>query len=317
MIDIYRYTQNSEQASTSNPVASSLHFQQSIDAKTVHLEKLNTELQVPADFLQQALDLDERPRIEQRGEWTFLLIHIPFNDEKVEKLDDQVKFRTTPLSMLIKHDCFILICNENNAYHPAFFEQQHIIQQQQSGTHPAWSLLQHCAQSYVELVKQLEKNIVQAEDELSRSYRNQELYTLLYLNESLLYITTSLKQLLHVLRHDDVANLKISTQQERELYQHCLIEFDQVAAVAEINQLNLNNVMDAYGNVIQNNVSHVVKLLTAVTIVLSIPTLIASVYGMNVPLPFQEAEHAFSFLIAFMFLSSGLIAYVFYKKQYF
>ena len=317
MIDIYRYTQNSEQASTSNPVANVLQFEQRMSATAFELDQLKTELQIPASFIQQALDLDERPRIEQRGDWTFLLIHIPFNDAKVEKLDDQVKFRTIPLTMLLKHDCFILICNDDNAYHNTFFQQPKNVQQLHNGIHPAWIVLQHAAQAYVELVKQLEKHIVQAEDELSRSYRNQELYTLLYLNESLLYITTSLKQLLHILRHDDVANLRISTQQERDLYQHCLIEFDQVAAVAEINQLNLNNVMDAYGNVIQNNVSHVVKLLTAVTIVLSVPTLIASVYGMNVPLPFQEAEHAFSYLIAFMLLSSGLIAAVFYKKQYF
>jgi len=101
------------------------------------------------------------------------------------------------------------------------------------------------------------------------------------------------------------------------LYDHSLIELEQVYAVAEINQLNLNNVMDAYGNVIQNNVSHVVKLLTAVTIVLSIPTLIASVYGMNVPLPFQEADHAFTVIIAAMVISSALVAYYFHKKHYF
>lgn len=316
MIDIYRYTPNAKQTNALNPSLSFLDFEQSLDHTAVQLDILETQLHIPTDFIHQALDPDERPRIEKRGEWTFLLIHIPFSNTYVERLDDQVKFRTIPFTMLLKQDCFVVICNEDHHYKRAFFEQQ-ALQQIQQGIHPAWAILQHCAQSYVELVKQLEKHIVQAEDELSRSYRNQELYTLLYLNESLLYITTSLKQLLHILHHDNVARLWIHTEQERDLYQHCLIEFDQVAAVAEINQLNLNNVMDAYGNVIQNNVSHVVKLLTAVTIVLSVPTLIASVYGMNVPLPFQEAEHAFSYLIIVMLLSSGLIAYIFYKKQYF
>lgn len=317
MIHIYRYTHNASHVSAENPSSSLLQFEQGIYPNPTHLNKLQSELHIPADFLNQALDPDERPRIEQRGDWTFLLIHVPFEDKKIVRLDDQVKFRTIPLTMLLNKNCFITICAETDCYAADFFQQQHVKNNLAQGIHPAWSLLQHCASSYVSLVKQLERHIVQAEDELSRSYRNQELYTLLYLNESLLYITTSLKQMLHTLRHDHVVDLCIATPREQELYQHCLVEFDQVAAIAEINQLNLNNVMDAYGNVIQNNVSHVVKLLTAVTIVLSVPTLIASIYGMNVPLPFQEAEHAFSYLIALMFLSSGLIAYVFYKKQYF
>lgn len=317
MINIYRYSNNAECTAPEKPAPSLLQFKQEISPNAAHLTQLQSELHIPADFLNQALDRDERPRIEQRGEWTFLLIHVPFDDQKVERLDDQVKFRTIPFTMLLSQNCFITICAESDIYSAEFFQQQQISNDLAQGIHPAWSVLQHCAATYVSLVKKLEGHIIQAEDELSRSYRNQELYTLLYLNESLLYITTSLKQLLHVLRHDHVADHWIRTTRERELYQHCLIEFDQVAAVAEINQLNLNNVMDAYGNVIQNNVSHVVKLLTAVTIVLSVPTLIASIYGMNVPLPFQEVEHAFSYLIALMFLSSGLIAYVFYKKQYF
>lgn len=316
MINIYRYNHNAQHVAPESP-SSRLQFEQGIYPNPTHLSKLQSELHIPADFLHQALDLDERPRIEQRGEWTFLLIHVPFDDQKVERLDDQVKFRTIPFTMLLNQNCFITLCAESDVYDTDFFQQQLVSNNLTQGIHPAWSVLQHCASAYVSLVKQLEQHIIQAEDELSRSYRNQELYTLLYLNESLLYITTSLKQLLHVLRHDHVAEDWIQTTRERELYQHCLIDFDQVAAVAEINQLNLNNVMDAYGNVIQNNVSHVVKLLTAVTIVLSVPTLIASIYGMNVPLPFQEMEHAFSYLIALMFLSSGLIAYVFYKKQYF
>lgn len=318
MINIYRYiTTDALHSTVQHASAAHLQFEQGIYPATSHLNKLQSELQIPADFIQQALDIDERPRIEQRGEWTFLLIHVPFDDAKVQHLDDQVKFRTIPFTMLLNRNCFITICTEENIYSHDFFQQQLVINNLAQGIHPAWSVLQHCASSYVTLVKQLEGHIATAEDELSRSYRNQELYTLLYLNESLLYITTSLKQLLHVLRHDDVANLWIQRTREKELYQQCLIEFDQVAAVAEINQLNLNNVMDAYGNVIQNNVSHVVKLLTAVTIVLSVPTLIASIYGMNVPLPFQEAEHAFSYLIALMVLSSAAIAYLFYKKQYF
>lgn len=163
----------------------------------------------------------------------------------------------------------------------------------------------------------MEYEIAEAEEELSRSYRNSELYTLLYLNDGLLYMTISLKQMLYLMRKINKEQYLEMLPNGVELFEDTIIELEQAYSVAQINQLNSNNVMDAYGNIIQNNVSHVVKLLTALTIVLSIPTLIASIYGMNVPLPFQDEPEAFSILIVAMVILSGIVAGFFYKKKFF
>lgn len=295
---------------------------ESLPPNAVNVQQLVNKFNIPTDFIMDALDLDERPRIEQHGDSTLVIIHLPFDDSSVINLYDHVKYRTIPFAMILTPDHFITVCKENHMFAPEWFERHPLMQQQayansSMSVQAAQLILQHAAQSYVKFVQTIESSIIQAEDELSRSYRNQELYTLLYLNESLLYVTTSLKQLIQVIRGTDFKTYTSLEAHELDMYSQSLIELEQVYAVAEINQLNLNNVMDAYGNVIQNNVSHVVKLLTAVTIVLSIPTLIASVYGMNVPLPYQEADHAFSVLIATMLLCSGVIAFYFHKKRYF
>lgn len=300
-----------------------LDWVESLPPTATHIQTLVNKFHLPTDFVMDALDLDERPRIEQHGENTLVIIHLPFDDSSVANLYDQVKYRTIPFAMIVTPDHFITVCKENHMFNPEWFAQHPLLQHQAYAANSSMSIqatqliLQHTAQAYVKYVQHIESSIIQAEDELSRSYRNQELYTLLYLNESLLYVTTSLKQLIQVIRSSDFISATSIQAHEMDMYAQSLIELEQVYAVAEINQLNLNNVMDAYGNVIQNNVSHVVKLLTAVTIVLSIPTLIASVYGMNVPLPFQEAEHAFSVLIVTMVLFSGVIAFYFHKKRYF
>lgn len=323
MIHIYRNTPN-QHNSGNNPAhnhcnvsANALAWLESADATTENIEKLAHDFNLPADFLTDALDLDERPRFEQQGDRTLIMIHVPYDQVDVQHHYDAVKYRTIPLAMIISPEYFITVCKEETAFQPNFFKHLNATAVQSSQAQAALNVLAKTAEDYSKFVQHIERSISNAEDELSRSYRNQELYALLYLNESLLYVTTSLKQLLQVVRKADLKMAVIHQQEDQALYAHSLIELEQVAAVAEINQLNLNNVMDAYGNVIQNNVSHVVKLLTAVTIVLSIPTLIASVYGMNVPLPFQEADHAFSVIVVAMVVSSALVAYYFHKKQYF
>ncbi|MEY1661539.1 magnesium transporter CorA family protein [Isoalcanivorax beigongshangi] len=267
-------------------------------------------------LLGSALDRDERPRIERDGHSTLLVVHVPCDDPAVKQLDQDVKYRTVALGLVITPTQLITVCRAGSWAQGDALTALVSSAPEASLDVLALTLLKRIAREFADQSSVIEQHIATTEDELSRSYRNEELYTLLYLNESLLYLATSLKKMVQVLRRAEVpGQLGVSDAGER-LFGQMMVELEQVQAATEIIQLNLNNVMDAYGNVIQNNISHVVKLLTAATIVLSIPTLIASIYGMNVPLPFQEADHAFSALIALMVGSSAAAIYLFRKKRY-
>lgn len=276
-----------------------------------------TALGLPIEFLTAAQNRDERPRIEIKGEHTLLIVHVPFNDQTVDNSFDDVKYRTIALGIIFSKQHVVTVCQEESLFNKGFLIQNKLSIGEPTITHNALTVLNRTAHAFIEFMQVVETAIYQAEQELSHSYRNQELYTLLYLNESLLYMATSLKQMHHMMLQLDADNLLTMNEAERDIFADTLVELQQVSAVTEISQLNLNNVMDAYGNIIQNNVSHVVKLLTAITIILSIPTLIASIYGMNVPLPYQDEPHAFSVVIISMVVLSALVAYVFHKKRYF
>lgn len=281
------------------------------------LKTVASTLNVPLAFLTAAQNPDERPRLETHGQHTLLLVHVPLNDSAVEHSFDDVKYRTMPLAIIFSEQHLITVCQTDCFFNRGFLIQHNILINQANRSHNALTVLNQTAHAFIGFMKVVEAAIQQAEQELANSYRNQELYTLLYLNESLLYMATSLKQLRHLMQQIDADALLSMNDAERALYDDTVVELQQVSAVTEISQLNLNNVMDAYGNIIQNNVSHVVKLLTAITIVLSIPTLIASIYGMNVPLPYQDEPHAFSAVIASMVIVSAFVAYIFHKKRYF
>lgn len=279
--------------------------------------KIERELRIPRFFIDEALDLNTRPMIEEKEGVTYMIIHIPYIDAAIEANSQGVRYRTIPLGVVLMDSHFVTICSiEADILLNTFIKNC-----QGLGAHMqvqnTLDLLHHVAQRYLRLMHTMEYEIAEAEEELSRSYRNSELYTLLYLNDGLLYMTISLKQMLYLMRKINKEQYLEMLPNGVELFEDTIIELEQAYSVAQINQLNSNNVMDAYGNIIQNNVSHVVKLLTALTIVLSIPTLIASIYGMNVPLPFQDEPEAFSILIVAMVILSGIVAGFFYKKKFF
>ncbi len=281
------------------------------------ISKIEKELNISRFFIEESLDPHTRPMIEEKNGMTYMIIHIPYIDSSIEKNSQGVRYRTIPLGIVLVNSHFVTICSlEAEVLFNSFIKNC-----QGLGAHlqvqNTLDLLHHVAQRYLRLMHTMEYEIAEAEEELSRSYRNSELYTLLYLNDGLLYMTISLKQMLYLMRKINKEQYLEMLPNDIELFEDTIIELEQAYSVAQINQLNSNNVMDAYGNIIQNNVSHVVKLLTALTIVLSIPTLIASIYGMNVPLPFQDESEAFSILIVIMVVLSGIVAGFFYKKKFF
>ncbi|MFO1442382.1 magnesium transporter CorA family protein [Bacillus sp. Bva_UNVM-123] len=255
------------------------------------------ELAIPRDFIIDSLDHEERPRIEQRDGAIMMVIHIPFDREDIESSRQDVKYRTIPMGIIHTKDHMLTICGEEVPFLVDFFNSEMNDSATHMKTRNTLNILNTTARAYIHSSATIEREIGWAEAELAKSYRNREMYTLLNLNESLIYMVTSLKQMKFTMKkilHGDYIK---RYEADADVLDDVLIELEQAYEVTEINQANLNNVMDAYGNMIQNNVNQVLKLLAAFTIILSVPMLIASIYGMNVPIPFQDKPNAFLFVI--------------------
>ncbi|MCB1223840.1 MAG: magnesium transporter CorA family protein, partial [Mesotoga sp.] len=155
------------------------------------------------------------------------------------------------------------------------------------------------------------------ESELHRSTRNQELVAMLNLEKSLVFFTTSLRSNELMFEKLKRANILTLYEEDEELFEDISIENRQAIEMANIYSDILTGMMDAFASVISNNLNVVMKILTIVTLSLQIPTLVASIYGMNVKLPFMESSTIFYWSMGLSGLAAFLVGFVLFKIRWF
>ena len=143
---------------------------------------------------------------------------------------------------------------------------------------------------------------------------------LLELEKDLVYFDTSLKSnsiLIERLIREGTTNkfVQIRSVEDRKLIENVLDETRQAIEMSNIYSNILSNTLDAFASIISNNLNNVIKVLTSITIVVSIPMLISSIYGMNVPLPFAHSEHAFLLVMMLSFFVSGMSVLFLWKRK--
>jgi magnesium transporter len=165
-------------------------------------------------------------------------------------------------------------------------------------------------------LKEINKVTDSSEEKLQESMKNKELEQLMYLEKSLVYFTTSLRSNEIVMERVLRGNVFEIFDEDRELLEDTIVENKQALEMANIYSSILSGMMDAYASVISNNVNSIMKVLTIVTIVLQIPTILSSFYGMNIPLPFQHEGVVFVFILAWSVVVGMLILLWFKKKKW-
>ena len=150
------------------------------------------------------------------------------------------------------------------------------------------------------------------EDELHRSISNEVILKLFQIEKTFVYFTTSLKADTIALARANTARQLVLSEDDRDFLEDALVEYQQALETATIHANILNGTLDTFASLINNNLNNVMKYLTAVTILLAVPTLIASVYGMNIGLPFQAHAHAFSIVMGFSCLLAVAIGAIFF-----
>jgi len=158
------------------------------------------------------------------------------------------------------------------------------------------------------------------EDEIHESISNEILLKFLNIEKALVYFTTSLKaDTIALARANTSRQLQLS-EDDRDQLEDAMVEYEQALETATIHANILNGTLDAFASIINNNMNNVMKYLTAVTILLAVPTLIASMYGMNIGLPFQDSVHAFGIVMGFslvLALAIGAVFYILSRKNKF
>lgn len=275
------------------------------------LQTVVRETGIDIDDLRAPLDDEERSRIEQEGDCVIILVDIP-------SLDEKDRYVTIPLGIYMTKKIIVTVCLEETPVLRAFMNNRVREFYTFKKTRFVFQILYRNATSYLRYLRIIDRKSEQIEEKLHISQRNKELIELLELEKSLVYFTTSLRSnetvLEKLLRTEKVKKYP----EDEELLEDVIIENKQAIEMANIYSGILSGTMDAFASVISNNLNVVMKFLSTVTIVLSIPTLIASLFGMNfVNIPMGDNPHGFVIITVCTLIITALVTIFFQKKNLF
>ena len=272
------------------------------------------EYNIEQDDLRAPLDEEERSRIEVEDNYTMILVDIP----TIEERNDKEWYVTIPLSIIITEDIIFTVCLEETPVLSAFMDGRVRNFYTYKKTRFILQILYKNATMYLHYLRIIDKKSEVVERKLHGSTRNQELIELLELEKSLVYFTTSLRAnevvLEKLLKTESIQRFP----EDEDLLEDVIIENKQAIEMANIYSGILSGMMDAFASVISNNLNIVMKFLATVTIVMAIPTMIFSAYGMNLNwLPFALSQWGFFAVIGLSLLISMIVAIIFSKKDLF
>ncbi len=268
---------------------------------------------IPADMITYPLDMDEMARTERDNGFLLILLRIPY----FRGTSEDVPYTTIPLGIILTDSFIVTICKME---HPILRE---LITGHLRGisTTKRNRFVLHIfltsASRYLSHLRQINKSVDALEDKLQQSTRNRELMEILKYQKSLVYFTTALKSNELMLERLQRSQLFRQYEEDRDLLEDVLTENQQAIEMTNISSNILSSMMDAFASIISNNLNVVMKLLAAITIVLNLPTIVASFFGMNVKLPFADHPLAFLFTLGISIGLTGIAVYIFAKRDWF
>ena len=279
-----------------------------VEPTTTELERVLVFSRVPRDFLTDPLDADERPRFDYDDDAYMLIVHVPC------ALDDVsvVPYRTVPLGIILFGDSVITVCSAKTPVTTAFLDQIRRVCPPSDRYRFAFRLLWHAGVLFLRYLNDIHQRTTALETELHESISNEALLKLLTIEKTLVYFTTSLKADTIALARANTARQLSLSEDDRDQLEDAMVEYQQALETATIHANILNGTLDTFASLINNNLNNVMKYLTAATILLAAPTLIASIYGMNINLPFQGHVNAFAIVMGLSGVLAAVIGAIFY-----
>ena len=285
------------------------------DPTATEILEIADQYHIDPDDLRAPLDEEERSRIEVEDDYTLILVDIPL----IEERNGKDWYETIPMGIVTTEEAIITVCLEDTAVLSAFMDGRVRNFFTYMKTRFILQILYKNAQLYLQYLRIIDKKSGEIEKKLHQSTKNQELIELLELEKSLVYFTTSLRAN-EVVLEKLLKTEKIKKYPEDEdLLEDVITENKQAIEMANIYSGILSGTMDAFASVISNNLNIVMKFLSAITIVMSIPTIISGFYGMNVNeagMPLAGSPWGFFMIILFAVMVSICVAFWFYKKDY-
>lgn len=277
------------------------------------LEEVAEKTGVGEDMLKAALDEEERARIETDDGNTLIIVDIPVIDDSA----DWYVYSTLPLGIITAGDYFITVCLRETAVLGDFIKGRVRNFDANKRTRFIYQILYLNAIKFLHCLKQIDKTSMRVQQTLHRSMKNKELIQLLDLEKALVYFSTSLNSNQIVIDRLRAMSTIKHYEDDDEILDDVIVENKQAIEMATIYRDIMSGTMDAFASVISNNQNTVMKFLAAITIILTIPTIIASIWGMNVGVPFAGTVWGFWAVIGIIVGVTVPVLIIMIKKRMF
>jgi len=282
------------------------------------LEELAQQFDFPLDFLTDSLDIDERSRYEREEDVRLIVVNTPLVNPLEEDID--AIFITVPIGIILTIDHIITITSFENPALNLFLENRVKNFDPADESLFVIQILEQTVYRFLTCLKQLNQKRNLIEKELYYSSRNKELKQLLSIEKSLVYLVNSLSanELLKMkMKRTDFLHIR-EDEDKTDLFEDIIIDNSQALEMANVYTNILNGTMDAYGSIISNNLNITIQRLTLITIILMVPTLVSSFFGMNVSgFPIKDNPVSFFIILVTSLVLSLLLAWYFQRKKLF
>lgn len=288
-----------------------------VDPTPYELKEVSAATNVEPDFLRSALDEEERSHIDVEEESVMILTNVPV-------VYDEESYDTLPLSVILTKKFIITVCLEETPVIASFNERTARLFHTYKKTQFLFEILYRSATFYLRYLRQINKLSDEIEDQLKNFMKNSDILRLMELQKGLTYFNASLRsndavleKLLRIRTGRSLSGILDIYEEDEELLEDVIIENKQAREMADMYSQILSRMTDAFSSVISNNQNRVMKFLAAITIIIAVPTVIASFFGMNVPVPLAEYNYGFLAVILIAFVASCIAAFFFWKNQMF
>jgi magnesium transporter len=276
--------------------------------------QLSEELDIPLDYLTDSLDIDERARFDEEENVKLIVIKTPTENNSFNESD--AYYITIPICIILTHNQIVTVNSFENGAIKKFlntFQNRHPDKKNMM----VLKIFEKITQTYMEYLKEINQRRNIMEQKLYDSNRNEELLELMRIQKSMVYFVTALRSNELLLLKLARTNFLGLNEDEQAFLEDLAVDMAQGLEMANIYTNILSSTLDAFASIISNNMNNVLKRLTSITIILSLPALVTGIYGMNVPIPYSGSRYAFYIPILLSIGISIIISWYFMKKKWF
>ena len=310
MIEILRHSQEKLERLTRPEPKSWINL---ISPTAEELNKLKQFIKIPDEFIESLKDIEELPSLQELDNLTFITLRVPCSADK-----EDVKQAVCPVGIFATGSMIATI---------SFFETQVFddIKRQNfqfRKTQFVFRLFLSSTKFYLDALKAIQEKMYTLESKLEKTQSNKVVMEFLEMEKNLVYFDTSLRSNLVLIRRIAKEGTKnrfitLKTAEDRNLIHEVIDENKQALQMANLYSNILSNTLDAFASIISNNLNVTIKFLTSLTVILALPTLIVSIYGMNIDLPFDKSPFAFAIVMGITFVVTITCVFLLWKRKFF